>query len=304
MTIQNLIGKRFKSVGDVDGYTQQSKLPMALMFAQPNNAANYNFKMEDASQLLSSFNDLISERAQSLDFVMRETLIGIKSFFTYDSNLVYNIEQVPYTTLAKVDLVNVIGLKCDLRTYIARLAEALEVAVKILEFELPAIQKLVGQLISNKDALTSLTPISALTEIKMYTQDTERMKNELSALVGPNHTKEFVKFGESYYSMGEWKNAMKEVREISNRLKKINVERFGKDVKNLTALMDRLIMVSQRKEVPQSNIETYSKVIETSSNNIAFAGAVVHMCETLLIVVNDHNKVLNLEVDDYIKMKK
>lgn len=296
--------KRVKTVAEMSGYTDRSRLPMQLFFNQPNNMKNKNLKLENFNNVMDTWNEVLKERANALNFVMTQTMESFKTYFNVDSTLSYEINNVPYTTLAKVDLPNVIGLKADIHTYAKKLDVALGLAINVLEFELPSITKVVAELLANKDAITSLRPINSLTDVKMYTQDIDKEKNELAAMIGQNQNQQFVKFGSIYYSLAEWKDCSRLVQTISQRLKKIKLEKFTKDVKNLTVLMDKLIMRSQGVVIPEDNISTYAGVIETSSNNIAFAGAVIHMCETLLTVMEQHNQILRLELDDYRKNSK
>lgn len=304
--LAHLKPQRVNTLSEVQGYTERSRLPMQLMFNQPNNMKrlNLNLKLESFNNVMDTWNEVLKERANALNFVLTQTMQDFRSLFRIDNVLVHEIGNIPYTVLANVDLPNVIGLKADIHTYAKKLDLALTLANAVLEFELPSLQKLVGQLIADKDALTSVRPISSLTEVKMHSQDVEKTKTELAAMIGQDTTQQFVKFGSIYYSIDEWKNCTKLVQSISLRLKKIKMEKFSKDVKNLTVLMDRLIMRSQNEKVPQSNIETYASVIEDSSNNIAFAGAVIHMCETLLTVMEQHNEIIKVELDDYKKNPK
>lgn len=304
--LAHLKPQRVNTLSEVQGYTERSRLPMQLMFNQPNNMQrlNLNLKLESFNNVMDTWNEVLKERANALNFVLTQTMQDFRALFRIDNVLVHEINTIPYTTLASVDLPNVIGLKADIHTYAKKLDLALTLANDVLEFELPSLQKLVGQLIADKDALTSVRPISSLTEVKMHSQDVEKTKTELAAMIGQDTTQQFVKFGSIYYSINEWKDCTKLVQAISQRLKKIKMEKFSKDVKNLTVLMDRLIIRSQSENVPQSNIETYAGVIEASSNNIAFAGAVIHMCETLLTVMEQHNEILKIELDDYKKNPK
>lgn len=300
----HLKSKRVKTLSEVKGYTERSRLPMQLLFNQPNNMTRLNLKLENFNNVMDTWTNVLTERANALNFVLTETMQDFKTYFSTDSALAYEITAVPYTKLANVDLPNIIGLKADLPTYAKKLSNSLTLATSVLEFELPALTKLVAELLANKDALTSVRPINSLTDIKMYSQDIDKEKNELAAMIGQEQTQQFVKFGAIYYSIGEWKDCSRLVQTLSVRLKKLKLEKFSKDVKNLTALMDKLIIRSQNAEIPRDNVETYATIIEASSNNIAFAGAIIHMCETLLTVMEQHNEILRVELDDYRKHAK
>ncbi len=300
----HLKSKRVKTLSEVKGYTERSRLPMQLLFKQPNNMTRLNLKLENFNNVMDTWTNVLTERANALNFVLTETMQDFKTYFSTDSALAYEITAVPYTKLANVDLPNIIGLKADLPTYAKKLSNSLTLATSVLEFELPALTKLVAELLANKDALTSVRPINSLTDIKMYSQDIDKEKNELAAMIGQEQTQQFVKFGAIYYSIGEWKDCSRLVQTLSVRLKKLKLEKFSKDVKNLTALMDKLIIRSQNAEIPRDNVETYATIIEASSNNIAFAGAIIHMCETLLTVMEQHNEILRVELDDYRKHAK
>jgi len=294
-----------KSLQPVPGVTSQHELPMKLMLGQPNNSQNITMlKLEGMAGAMDYWDDLLRDRINTLGIVMNDTLNSFKTYFRLDSSVVYDISSIPYTTLAKVDLPNVLGLKADIFTYTKKLDESLTLAANILEFELAALLKVVAQLVADKEALTSMSPISSLTEIKMYSQDVDKTKDELAKMITSNHTQEFVKFGSIYYSNAEWKECGKVALSISQRLKKLQLNKYSKDIKNLTALMDRLIMRTRNETIPTDNIKTYSEVIERSSNNIAFAGATVSLCETLLTVLNQHNDIIRIEIDDYKKHNK
>lgn len=301
---QSLVGSKVKSLKTPTGYTQATKTPMALMFGQPNNTDKLNFKMESIQELSITMLDVLRERSQSLDFVMRETMTDIKGFFALDSKVVYEITDVPYTRLASVRLPNIIGLKTNLHDYANKLVVGIDLAKNILEFELNGLAKLVAQLLTSKDALTSLKPISAIADLKMHTTDVAKIKEDLGKVLGHEANNEYVEFGSIYFSINDWKDCGRTGVEITKKLQKIKSGNYDKDIKNITVLMDKLIMRIQDENIPRDNIEEYSKLIEQTSNNVAFAGAVVHMCQTLIQTLKNHNDILRVEIDDFKKHRK
>lgn len=295
---------KFGRVQTVNQHTAATTLPMTLMFGQPNNTAKLNFKMESMQDLAIGMADILAERSNALNFVLTETMTDIKAFFSFDSALAYEITAVPYTRLASVRLQNIIGLKANIFDYTKKLDGALNLSMDILEYELAGLTKLVAQLLAEKDALTSTRPVSAVNDLKIYTNDVESKKTDLAKMVGHEAGLDYVEFGSIYFSLNEWKDCNRLVLNISQRLKKVKLEKYAKDVKNLTALMDKLIMRMEGQGIPKANIRDYSAMIEQTSNNIAFAGATVHMCQTLVQTINNHNDVLRVEVDDYKKHNK
>lgn len=304
MNINQLSSNKVKPLSDVTGFTPKVTYPMQLMFGQPNNAKNTKFHLEASSTSMTIWSDILKERVNTLSTVASETLDNVKTFFRISPDVSYGIAQIPYTVVAKVELPNVIGLKCSIKDYSHILGKSLDVALSVLEFELPAVTRLVATLLTDKTALTSLSPIPALADIKAYSQETTELKNELAAVIGENKNKPFVTFGESYYSNGEYREVSKRIQNMSIKIGKHNLKRYAKDVQNLTALMDRLIMRSNNQIITEDNLSLYSRVIEECSNNIAFAGATIHLCETLIEVSKEHNKVLEAEIDDYKKHNK
>ena len=176
--------------------------------------------------------------------------------------------------------------------------------MNILEFELPSMTKLVAQLLTDKNTLTSTKPISALADLKMHTEHVGEYKEVLAKMVGHEAKTPYVEFGQIYFSLGEWKDCNKLIADVSLRLRKIKAKKYDKEIKNTTALLDKLIMRCQEESIPKANIQTYAKLIEETSNNVAFAGATIHMCQTLIQTFQNHNDVLKLEVDDYRKHNK
>ena len=296
--------KRMSSINILKGYTEQTTTPMSLMFGQPQNVAKLNLKMESIQDLSTGMMDILAERSNALTFVLTETLTDIKSMFSFDSSLAYEITAVPYTRLANVRLQNIIGLKANIFDYAKKLDKALDLAADILEYELAGLTKLVAQLLAERDALQSNRPVSAVTDLKIHTNDVEKTKNELSSMIGHEAKQDYIEFGAIYFSLAEWKDCNRLVLNISQRLKKIKLEKYAKDVKNLTALMDKLIMRMEGEGIPKANVRDYSQMIEQTSNNIAFAGATVHMCQTLIQTITNHNEVLRVEIDDYKKHQK
>ena len=296
--------KRMQPITTVTGYTQASTVPFSLMFGQPNNHAKFNLKMESIQDLSSGMMEILAERSNALNFVLTETLTDIKAFFSFDSALAYEITAVPYSRLANVRLQNIIGLKSNIYDYAKKLNSALDLSMNILENELAGLTKLVAQLLAERDALQSNRPVSAVVDLKMHTTDVDKLKNELAKMIGHEATDQYIEFGAIYFSLAEWKDCNRLVLNISQRLKKVKLEKFAKDVKNLTALMDKLIMRMEGEGIPKANVRDYSMMIEQTSNNIAFAGATVHMCQTLVQTINNHNEVLRVEVDDYKKHHK
>lgn len=301
---QQLLDKKADSFTIPKGYTEATAMPMGLMFNQPNNTQAINFKMENINELSISMLDILKERSQTLDFVMRETMSDIKAFFAFDSKIAYEITDVPYSKLASVRLQNIIGLKANIFEYTKKLNTALDLAINILEFELNGLTKLIAQLLSNKDAITSNRPISAIADLKMHSTDVEKIKNELAAMIGHEAQQQYVEFGSIYYSLDEWKDCNRIALNISQQLKKAKLDRYAKDIKNLTALMDKLIIRIQGENIPRANIEDYSKLVEETSNNVAFAGATIHMSQTLIQTLTNHNEILKVEIDDYKKHRK
>ena len=296
--------KRMQSVTTVTGYTQASTIPFSLMFGQPNNSAKFNLKMESIQDLSSGMMEILAERSNALNFVLTETLTDIKAMFSFDSSLAYDITAVPYTRLANVRLQNIIGLKSNIYDYAKKLNSALDLSMNILENELAGLTKLVAQLLAERDALQSNRPVSAVVDLKMHTTDVDKLKTDLSSMIGHEASNQYIEFGAIYFSLAEWKDCNRLVLNISQRLKKVKLEKFAKDIKNLTALMDKLIMRMEGEGIPKANVRDYSMMIEQTSNNIAFAGATVHMCQTLVQTINNHNEVLRVEVDDYKKHHK
>lgn len=76
----------------------------------------------------------------------------------------------------------------------------------------------------------------------MHTTDVASIKNDLAKMIGHEASNQYIEFGAIYFSLGEWKDCNRLVLNISQRLKEVKLEKFAKDVKNLTALMDKLIM--------------------------------------------------------------
>ena len=295
---------KIRPVKKVDKYLAASVVPMTLMFGQPNNVERLNFKMESIQDLSTGMMDILTERSNALNFVLTETLTDIKAFFSFDSALAYEITSVPYSRLATVRLQNIIGLKSNIYDYTKKLDNALNLSLDILEYELAGLTKLVAQLLAERDALTSTRPVSAVHDLNIYTNDVEKYKKELASMIGHETTLDYIEFGAIYFSLGEWKDCNRLVLNISQRLKKVKLDKYAKDVKNLTALMDKLIMRMDGEGIPKANVRDYSQMIEQTSNNIAFAGATIHMCQTLIQTINNHNEVLRVEIDDYKKHQK
>lgn len=285
-------------------HTELSQVPMMLMFGQPKNTQHINFKMESATELSSAMVEILKERSNSLDFVLRETMADIKSFFSFETKLAYEITAVPYARLAPINLQNIIGLKSNLFDYAKKLDTALGLASTILEFELAGMTKLIAQLLTDRGSLTTRTPISAVSTLTMHTVEVGSLKEELAQMVGYESKNPYVTFGATYYSLGEWKECNALVADLSKRLGKIKATKYDKDIRNTTALLDKLIIRCQKEDIPKSNIETYAKLIEETSANVAFAGAVIHMVQTLIQTLNNHNEILKVEVDDWRKHNK
>lgn len=295
---------QMESVQASVGYTDASSVPMTLMFGHPQNAAKLGYKHESAIVLKTAFGDILRERAETLTYVVKESLNTITSAFNFDARLGYELTTVSYTTLAGVQLQNIIGLKANMFEYIQKIDQALDLSVNILDIELAALTRAVAELITSKDALTSTRPTKAITELKMYTTDVGSFKGELAKMIGPDNTTEFLTYGSIYYSNKQWEEGAKITADISRRLKKIKIERYAKDVGNLTALIDKLLIRMNDVEVPKENIRLYSELLEESSANVAFAGATIHMAQTVLTTMNNHNEILRGAVDDIKKNKK
>ena len=283
---------KYTGIKQVKGYTELSTLPFTLMYGHPNNVAKMNIKLESVMDLTEGLIEIMKERSNALDFVMRETLSDIKGLFQFEAKL------------APIKLQNIIGLKSNIKDYAFKLDEALKLAINILEFELPSMTKLVAQLLTNAGALTSTRPISAIADLKMHTQDVGTLKEELAQMVGHESNNPYVTFGETYYSLGEWKDCNKMIFDISNNLKKIKAKKYDKDIKNVVGLLDKLIIRCQEENIPKINIKDYATLIEETSANIAFAGAAIHMCQTLIQTFQNHNEILKVEIDDYRKHNK
>lgn len=304
MSISQLNDTKISTVKTVPAQSAQMQWATSLMYGQPNNHSKLNFKFESHDNLMRSFGDLLKERVEVLTQVGDEALKGVRGLFHLDSTLVYEINAVPYTALAPALLPNIIGLKCDIHTYAKKLDVCMDLALNILETELPLITRFVATLVTEKDALTTLRPLPVISELKVHSADVEKEKNELAAMIGHEANKQYINFGSAYYSIGEWKECGQVINGLSQRIKKLNLSRTSRNIEDLTQLVDRLLIRIKSIEVPKQNIDTYSKLIEDSSNNIAFAGAVIHMAEVLIEVVYQHQEVMKKEVSDYTAAKK
>lgn len=271
---------------------------MSMMYGQPCNVDEKRLKLESFTSVMDTWQDVLSERAQALSFVIEEGLMAVKEKFKFNPSVVNKINYVPYTMLAKVMLPNIIGLKCSIRDYTDKLDEALAVSADILYKELPALLTVVAQLLE-KDALINFSPVKGIASLRVELNETAKIREELGKMISNDHAKDLVSFGESYYSVKDFKDVNTKVLHMSQALKKLDIPKRSRELQQLTNLLDKLIIRSRKVEIPRDNVVVYATIIEKASNNIAFTGAIISMVQVLINVVEQHGDIIEREVDDY-----
>lgn len=276
---------------------------LSMMYGQPKNVNHARLHLESFTSVMATWQDVLTERANALNFVLEEGLMAIKEKFKFNPIVLNKINYIPYTVLAKVMLPNIIGLKCSIRDYTDKLDEALAVSADILYKELPALTTVVAQLLE-KDALINFSPVKGIASLRVELNETSKIREELGKMISNDHTKDMVSFGETYYSVKDFKDVNSKIAHMGQALKKLDIPKKAKELQNLTNLLDKLIIRSRNVEIPRDNVATYASIIESASNNVAFTGAIISMTQVLINVVEQHNEIVEREVDDYKEHKK
>lgn len=280
----------------------------SLMLHQTSNAKHLRFESlvgEDKGIGYGlKFFEFLKERTDLLKLTLDTTVSSLFKPIVYDGTLSYELLSMEYSRLIHVRLQNFVGLKAPFNVFIPKVDEAFEYAKRILDQELPALCSLIAELSTDRRKLESTKPIQSLAKLKVASVDIGPFKNEFGKLISDGRTADYVNYGESYYSNQQFKDCEEIMISISTAMKKMDLSKYGKEIEKSVKLIERLTMRIEEYNINPSNIELYSKEIERVSNNVAFAGAVIHIVSDMISLFDKHRDVIGEEIRHLKRLKK
>ena len=270
-----------------------------LLFKDRNQTSFLPLKLESVAEIFFDFKLLMKERVGTLDFINKSSFAKLQNL--RPTLHLYNKNKVSYSQISSLSIESLEGINISVKEYGAILRQALDLTHVILEQELVGLNKVVGQLVANKNALISFKPVPAVSELNIHKKQVDEIKDVLKKTIKNIDTKRYTPFGEAYYSFAEYSDCIDLAKDFNKQLNQIKAKGYGKKINEAVQGIDTLISKMENTEdIPKANIELYSNIIEECSVTLSFAGATLSLIQTFIATVDNHNEL----VTDYNKETK
>lgn len=277
----------------VEAYAERTRVPATMLFAMGKQTPN--IAMEDYANKSAGLIEELRNRRENFRFVLKQFKTDIIKLITIDQVLNRKIRNTPYTTLMDVDMLNPIGLRMPLRDYAELLFKATELSKLTIAKVIPQAKVFFAEISSNNE-LVNNRPIDSYSFLELNSDRIQEYKGEFSRALDSTYENPTTTFGQQFKRAKDWDETSELCKAISANLNDISKQDLTGDVKELSELLDR-VLVHVRKEADKDQIsETNIKLLKRASAQIAeevsFLGAVVHLADTFLNVMEDNKEFL------------
>lgn len=294
--LQDVIEQK-KSIGDISTYSNSVRVPAAMLFNQPK--APSLIAMEDFNNKNSGLGEELKSRQESLRFVLKEMKNDVLKVITFDSLLTKRLSKIPYSSLMDIEMLNPMGLRAPLLDYATVLLEATEISKLIIGKVLPGTKIFFSELVGN-DELMNQRPVDSYSFLSLNEEPIAELKQKLAKMLDSAYENPITNFGSQFKRFKDWEDTHAITKAISVNLNDITKYDLEKEIKTISGILDKLVIkvktAAERKEISSNNITLVRVATRQIAEEISFLGAVVHLGDTFVKVMEDNKEFLR----DYV----
>lgn len=290
--LQDTMDKR-KAIGDITTYSPSVRTPAAMLFNQPQ--ASRSLAMEDFQNKGSSLGDELKNRQESLRFVLKELKNDVLKIITFDSVLNKRLAKIPYSSLMDIEMLNPMGLRAPLLDYATTLLKATEICKLVVAKVLPGAKVFFSELISN-DELMNQRPIDSYSFLSLNEEPITELKQQIGKMLDSAYENPVTNFGAQFKRVKDWEDTQALTKAISENLNDITKYDLEKEIKTISGILDKLVIkvkaAAEAKQISANNINLIKVATRQIAEEISFLGAIVHLGDTFLKVMEDNKEFL------------
>lgn len=294
--LEDTISQR-KPIGEISTYSPSVRTAAAMLFNQPK--ASHSLAMEDFSNKNSGLGDELKNRQESLRFVLKEMKNDVLKIITFDSVLSKRLSKIPYSSLMDIEMLNPMGLRAPLLDYAGTLLAATEISKLIIGKVLPGAKIFFSELVSN-DELMNQRPVDSYSFLSLNEEPIAETKQKLAKMLDSAYENPVTTFGHQFKRFKDWEDTQAITKAISENLNDITKCDLEKEIKTISAILDKLVVkvktAADRGLISQNNVNLIRVATRQIAEEISFLGAVVHLGDTFLKVMEDNKEFLR----DYV----
>ncbi len=282
-----------KGIEILGSYAQPIQIPATMLYGMPKPVSNV--VMEDYTNKSSGLSEEIRRRQENLRFVFKQFHKEFVKAITFDSLLNRRIAKESYSSLMDIEMLNPMGLRSPLVDYATVVFEATEICKLIIGKTIPNAKIFFAELISNNE-LKNNRPLDSLQYLILNTETVEALKSSFSKMLDSKYENPTTTFGQQFKRIKDWEETTKLCTEIGKNLEDITKQDISSDVKTISGLLDKL-SIRVKKEgdedgISKTNIEAIKVATRSIAEEISFLGAVIHLADTLIKVMEDNKEFL------------
>lgn len=294
--LQDTMEKR-KAIGDLTTYSPNVRAPAAMLFNQP--VVPKQLAMEDYQTKTSTLGDELKNRQESLRFVLKELKNDVLKIISFDSVLNKRLAKIPYSSLMDIEMLNPMGLRAPLVNYATTLLRATEVSKLIVGKVLPGAKVFFSELVAN-DELMNQRPIDSYSFLSLNEEPISELKQEIAKMLDSAYENPVTSFGAQFKRVKDWEETQALTKTISENLNDITKYDLEKEIKTISGILDKLVVkvrqAAEEKQISTNNINLIKVATRQIAEEISFLGAIVHLGDTFLKVMEDNKEFLR----DYV----
>ena len=276
-----------------NSYHEVTQLPATMLFGM--GKAVPTIAMEDHSNKSGGLIEELHNRRENFRFVLKQFKTDVIKLITVDAVLNRKIKNTPYTTLMDVEMLNPIGLRCTLAEYGELLFKSTELCKLTLAKVLPQAKVFFAEIASNNE-LQNNRPLDSYAFLQLNEEHIREYKEQFKKVLDSTYENPTTTFGQQFKRVKDWEDTIEFCKAISGNLNDITKQNITNDIKELSGLLDRVITHVKREADNDAISATNLKVIKSAAiaiaEEISFLGAVIHLADTYLKVMEDNKEFL------------
>lgn len=288
--LDNLPAKGIEVLGS---YAAPTRIPATMLYGMPK--AVHSIQMEDYTNKSSGLSEEIRRRQENLRFVLKQFKRDFIKAITLDSLLNRKIAKEPYTSLMDIEMLNPIGLRSPLIDYTKVVFEATETCKLIVAKTIPNAKIFFAELVAN-DELKNNRPLDTFQYLTLNTESVESLKSSFSKMLDSQYENPTTTFGQQFKRVKDWEDTTKLCSEISKNLTDLSKQSLDHEIKAISDLLDKLSLRVKKKGeengISPTNIEMIKVATRAIAEEVSFLGAVIHLADTLVQVMEDNKEFL------------
>lgn len=277
----------------VETHHPASRVAATMLFGMGKTTPN--IAMEDHSNKSVSLVEELRNRRENFRFVLKQFKSDVIKLITVDAVLNRKIKNTPYTSLMDIEMLNPIGLRTSLVEYGELLFKATELSKLTIAKVLPNAKIFFAEIASNNE-LKNNHPIDSYSFLQMNEENIREYKTQFSRFLDSTYENPTTTFGQQFKRVADWEKTMELCKAISTNLNDITKQDLTGEIKELSELLDRVLIHVKKESDKDAISPTNMKILKLASTQIAeeisFLGAVVHLADTYLNVMEDNKEFL------------